>query len=147
MKAKIAVVVVALVVSTHLVSAQSPPMYIPYQAPPTPQYAPATAPPVRSTPVQPRPQQPIGMYDQSYKGPYNVYGQPVITGYIRQQDIRQGQQQTIHNGLLPRVARGVGGLGSYLWSYMPAPVTGVGSPYNVPPGEAQYTVNFVPGSP
>ncbi len=76
-----------------------------------------------------------------------MYGQPVITGYKRLRDVQQSQPQTIHNGVVPRVARGVGGIGSYLWSYMPAPVRGVGSPYDVPPGQTQTIVNFVPGSP
>lgn len=146
MNAKIPVIVMVLVVTGHMAFAQSPQLYIPYQAPPTPQYAPATAPPPQPVPVQPMPQQRPSMYDQSYGGPYNAYGQPLITGHQRRQDVQQGQQQTIHNGILPRAARGVGGLGTYLWSYMPAPVRGVGSPYDVPPGQAQYSVNFVPGS-
>ncbi|MDQ7782956.1 MAG: hypothetical protein RDU20_08765 [Desulfomonilaceae bacterium] len=147
MNAKIAVIVLVLVMAGHAANAQTPPLYVPRQAPATPQYAPAAAPPAQPVHVQPVPQQPTQMYDKSYKGPYNMYGQPVITGYQRQQNMQQDQSQMVHNGLLPRVLRGAEGLGGYLWSYMPAPVRGVGSPYDVAPGEAQHTVTVVPGSP
>ena len=143
MKAMIPILLMVLVCG-HVALAQSPPLYVPYQAPSTPQYTQATAPPVQAPPVQSRQQQPFRMYDQSYKGPYNVYGQPVITGFKRQQTQQQAQPQTINNGVVPRVLRGVEGLGGYLWSYMPAPLTGARNPYEVQAGEAQHTVNFVP---
>ncbi|MFH1117346.1 MAG: hypothetical protein V1792_25790 [Pseudomonadota bacterium] len=148
MNAKIPVIMMVLVACGQLACAQSPQLYVPSQVPQPPGYAPAAAAPVQPPPVQPMAQQqPAGMYDQSYRGPYNVYGQPVITGYKRQQDIQQDQGQTIHNGILPKAVQGVGGFGSYLWSYMPAPLRGAGSPYDVPPGQTQTTVNFVPGAP
>lgn len=143
MKAMIPILLIIMMVSGHVALAQSPPFYVPYQAPPTPQYAPATAPPVQVPQVQPR-QQPFRMYDQSYKGPYNMYGQPAITGVRRQQRAQQTQPQSINNGVFQRAFRGVGGLGGYLWSYMPAPLTGAKNPYEVPTGQGQYSVNFVP---
>lgn len=147
MKAMIPIVLMVLMVCGQAAFCQSPPLYMPYQPPPTPQYAPASAPPVQAPPPQPVQRRQASMYDQSYRGPYNMYGQPVITGYRRQQTNQQAQQQTVHNGIFPRVIRGIGGFGNYLWTYMPAPVRGVGSPYEVPPGEAVHTVNFVPNVP
>jgi hypothetical protein len=144
MKAMIPILLMIMIVCGTAAFAQSPPMYVPYQAPPAPQYARASAPPVQAPPVQPRPQQPFHMYDQSYRGPQNMYGQPVITGFKRQQAQQQAQPQSINNGVVPRVLRGVGGLGGYLWSYMPAPLTGAKNPYEVPAGQAQHVVNFVP---
>jgi len=90
-------------------------------------------------------QQDSPMYDRSYSGPYNMYGQPTFTQLPSTQ--RQGgQQQQANQAIIPRAVDRVGDLGSYLWSYMPAPVRGTDSPYAVPPGSGQVNVNFVPGS-
>jgi hypothetical protein len=89
-------------------------------------------------------QQDSPMYDRSYSGPYNMYGQPTFTQLPSSQ--RQGVQSPQAEGIIPRAVDRVGDFGSYLWGYMPAPVRGAGSPYTVPPGSGQVNVNFVPGS-
>jgi hypothetical protein len=90
-------------------------------------------------------QQNSPMYDRSYSGPYNMYGQPTFTQLPPTQ--RQAvQQQQANQAVIPRAVDRIGDLGSYLWSYMPAPVRGADSPYAVPPGSGQVNVNFVPGS-
>jgi hypothetical protein len=88
-------------------------------------------------------QQGSQMYDRSYSGPFNMYGQPAYTPLPSTQ--RQGGQQST-GGIIPGAVDRVGDFGSYLWSYMPAPVRGAESPYTVPPGSGQVNVNFVPGS-
>ena len=75
--------------------------------------------------------------------------------YVRSADLHSsscsqrqgGQQQQANQAIIPRAVDRMGDLGSYLWSYMPAPVRGADSPYAVPPGSGQVNVNFVPGSP
>jgi hypothetical protein len=84
------------------------------------------------------------IYDRSYAGPMNVYGQPTFSSTPRPQ-AQDGQTQVPMNGPIPMAARGIQSAGSYLWSYMPAPVRGVESPYAVKPGTGQVNVNFVPG--
>jgi hypothetical protein len=88
------------------------------------------------------------MYDQHYPGPTNVYGQPalVMPPQQAQQAQQQGQPQP-SGGLIFGAANGLYQVGEYLWSYMPAPVRGVDSPYVVPPGVGQVQTNFVPGAP
>jgi hypothetical protein len=85
------------------------------------------------------------MYDQSYRGPMNVYGQPVLTPMPGQQGRPQQAQQGFP-GVFPLMGQAAQGAGSYLWSYMPAPVRGAQSPYYVPPGQGQVNTNFVPGT-
>jgi hypothetical protein len=85
------------------------------------------------------------MYDRSYAGPMNMYGQPTLTTPPQQQ-APNAQNQVPMNGAIPLAARGVQAAGSYLWSYMPAPMRGVESPYKMEPGSGQVIVNFVPGS-
>ena len=84
------------------------------------------------------------MYDPTYSGPVNIYGQPAYgvpmnnpPGYV--------QQTQPFPGLVPLGISQAQSAASYLWSYMPAPWRGGPSPYAVPPGSA--TVNFVPGTP
>jgi hypothetical protein len=90
-------------------------------------------------------QQNSPMYDRSYSGPYNMYGQPTFTQLPSTQ--RQAvQQQQANQAVIPRAVDRIGDVGSYLWSYMPAPVRGADSPYAVPPGSGKVNVNFVPGS-
>lgn len=84
------------------------------------------------------------MYDQSYRGPTNMYGQPVLTPQPRPQDQQQGQQP--NDGIIPMAASGFQAVGSYFWSYMPAPMRGVESPYQVAPGSGYVVRQFVPGS-
>lgn len=85
------------------------------------------------------------IYDRTYQGPMNIYGQPAIIMPQNQQG-----QNTVNNqpqGLLPKAADGLWQAGQYFWSYMPAPVRGVQSPYAVPQGSGQVTTSFVPGTP
>jgi len=100
----------------------------------------------QGAPVQPPVQQASPMYDTAYRGPVNYYGQPIYTPPQQAQQ-PQNQQQPVNNGLVFQAASGLGSVGSYLWSYMPAPVRGAKSPYEVPPGQGQVMVNFVPGAP
>jgi hypothetical protein len=95
------------------------------------------------TQPQAYPSQSPPMYDQSYRGPTNMYGQPVLSVQPKPQD-QSGQQS--NDGLIPMAAQGLQSVGSYFWSYMPAPVRGVESPYTVAPGSGNVSVNFVPGS-
>lgn len=83
------------------------------------------------------------MYDPSYSGPVNYYGQPAYSlptnpqpGYV--------QQQQPFPGLVPMGIQQAQGVGSYLWSYMPAPWRGGPDPYPTPSGTP--TVTFVPGN-
>ncbi|MBI5249253.1 MAG: hypothetical protein HY912_07145 [Desulfomonile tiedjei] len=90
-------------------------------------------------------QQAQPMYDPAYAGPMNVYGQPTF-GDASQRVPANQQQQQANGGLIPMAFNGLYGVGSYFWSYMPAPVRGVESPYAVPPGSGQVITNFVPGT-
>lgn len=90
-------------------------------------------------------QQNSQMYDRSYSGPFNMYGQPTFTPLTAPQRQAARQQQT-NQAIIPRAVDRVGDFGSYLWGYMPAPVRGAESPYAVSPGSGQVNVNFVPGS-
>ena len=84
------------------------------------------------------------IYDRNYQGPMNVYGQPVLSVPEGQQSV--GVQPQGFPGILPMVADGVGGVGGYLWSYMPAPVRGVQSPYNLSPNSGVVYQHYVPGT-
>ena len=86
------------------------------------------------------------VYDRNYTGPMNMYGQPTFSVPSAQRQ-PAGQTQYPMNGIIPRAARGVQSFGSYVWSYAPAPLRGVKSPYNLTPGQGQVIVNFVPGAP
>lgn len=84
------------------------------------------------------------IYDESYAGPRNYNGHPTFQPYQLQG--RQAQQsQSVDNGLIFQAARGMYQVGNFLWGYMPAPVRGVGSPYNLAPDSGPVSVNFVPG--
>lgn len=90
------------------------------------------------------PSQRSSMYDESYRGPTNMYGQPVLTILPRPQDGQSGQQAA--DGVIPMAASGIQTFGNYLWGYMPAPLRGVESPYQVPEGAGHVVRQFVPGS-
>jgi hypothetical protein len=90
-------------------------------------------------------QQDSPMYDRSYVGPYNMYGQPAFTQLPSSQR-RGAQQPQAADGIIPRAVDRVGDFGGYLWGFMPAPVRGADTPYTVPPGSGRVNVNFVPGS-
>lgn len=84
------------------------------------------------------------MYDPAYSGPMNMYGQPTFGSLPTNPP--PGSQQQQFPGVIPMALDGMYGVGTYLWSYMPAPVRGAGSPYDVKPGQGQVITNFVPGT-
>jgi hypothetical protein len=88
-------------------------------------------------------QQASPMYDPAYSGPMNVYGQPTFGNLPQAQS---NQQQQPNQGLIPMAFGGLYNVGSYFWSYMPAPVRGGEDPYAVPPENQQVITNFVPGT-
>lgn len=90
------------------------------------------------------PTQPQPMYDTSYKGPMNVYGQPVYSMEPRRDD--QQTAQNANNGVFPMAATGLESLGRYFWSYMPAPVRGAPEQFGPPPGSGYVVRQVVPGS-
>lgn len=127
--------------------AQAPQLYVPYQYPADPPQHVQQAPqPVQPVPLQPIPQQPPSMYDTSYAGPMNMYGQPVFSPGPSQRGAGE-DSQAIHNGIVPLAGRGLYSLGTHLWSYMPAPVRGEASPYGVAPGAGQVSIMYVPAGP
>jgi hypothetical protein len=93
-------------------------------------------------PVQPQPQtQP--MYDNSYQGPYNAYGQPLYMP--SHQPGQQPAPQGTESGAIPAAFQGLSAVGSYFWGYLPAPVRGGESPYEVKPEQWRVFNNRVPG--
>jgi hypothetical protein len=145
MKTMIAIVAVAFLFVQAAYGQQTPPLFVPYQPPSQPPYVPISPAPVPQAQVQTAPQQPVPMYDRSYMGPMNIYGQPVFSSAPRSQ-AGQRQTQTVRDGIIPRIGWGLQGVGTYFWSYMPAPVRGETSPYDMQPGSGHVSVNFVPGS-
>jgi len=85
------------------------------------------------------------MYDQNYNGPMNMWGQPTFV-MLPQQAPTQEPPTPGTGGLVFGAANQLWQAGEYLWSYMPAPVRGVDSPYVVPPGSGQVISHFVPGT-
>lgn len=97
---------------------------------------------------QAAPPQTAPVYDHSYQGPMNVYGQPVFSTGPQAPRPQQGQQgRQGPAGFMGVAFEGLESLGSYLWGFMPAPVRGAQSPYQVPPGQGQITVTYTPGTP
>jgi hypothetical protein len=126
---------------------QTPPLFVPYgPSPDRSQYAQQAPQPVQAPQAQPTPRQSRSMYDYTYYGPMNVYGQPVFS-MVRRQGQDGQAPQNVQNGIIPQAARELQGLGTYLWSYMPAPLTGATSPYDVPRGAGHVSISYVPGSP
>lgn len=88
------------------------------------------------------------IYDRSYNGPVNYYGQPAYQPmYQGQAPARGGQSQQMNNGLIPKTFNGLYQAGGYLWSYMPAPLRPDQPSFVPPPESGNVTINFVPGSP
>jgi len=102
-------------------------------------------PQMRGMPMQAPPAAPSTMYDNTYNGPMNVYGQPVLTPLPGPRPGSAEQQQQFNNGLIFMAGEAVQNVGSYLWSYMPAPLRGVETQLSPPPGSGHVIVNFVPG--
>ncbi len=86
------------------------------------------------------------MYDNSYSGLFNMYGQPTFMAPGDQPGSQQqAQQQQGQDGLIFQGASAVQSVGSYLWSYMPAPLRGADSGYFAPAGTGPTIINFTPG--
>jgi len=87
------------------------------------------------------------MYDTSYAGPYNMYGQPTFIHPYQAAGQQQQQQQQPTDGLVFQGAAAVQSAAGYLWTYMPAPLRGVDSRTYFAPAESGPTIiNFVPGT-
>jgi len=112
-----------------------------YGAPPVQQYGPEQ---VQSYGA-PRVQTP--MYDNSYNGLFNMYGQPTFVAPEYQPGAQQqAQQQQGQDGLIFKGASAVQSVGGYLWSYMPAPLRGADRGYFAPAGTGPTIINFTPGT-
>jgi hypothetical protein len=87
------------------------------------------------------------MYDNSYNGLFNMYGQPTFIAPEHQPGAQQqAQQQQGQDGLIFKGAYAVQSMGSYLWSYMPAPLRGADTGYFAPAGTGPTIINFTPGT-
>jgi hypothetical protein len=106
------------------------------------------------------------MYDSTYRGPVNGFGQPAYTVMPRQQQQapQPGQRQpqgVRYPGISPQQMQGMGtpqrpgGLvgaaysgfsraGSYFWGYLPAPLRGPQAQYQSPEGDV--SIINVPGT-
>ena len=92
------------------------------------------------------PQVQTPMYDNSYNGLFNMYGQPTFVAPQYQPGAQQqAQQQQGQDGLIFKGASAVQSVGGYLWSYMPAPLRGADAGYFAPAGTGPTIVNFTPG--
>jgi hypothetical protein len=114
-----------------------------YGAPQAQQYGPA---PVQSYGSQ---QAQSSLYDTSYNGLFNMYGQPTFLAPQYPAGARQQaqQQQQGQDGLIFRGAAALESAGSYLWGYMPAPLRGADKGYFGAAGNGPTIINFVPGAP
>jgi hypothetical protein len=94
------------------------------------------------------PQAPSSLYDTSYTGLFNMYGQPTFIApqYPMSAQQQAQQQQQPEDGLIFRGAAAVQSAGGYLWSYMPAPLRGADAGYFGPAGAGPTIINFTPGS-
>ncbi len=86
--------------------------------------------------------QPLTMYDNQYRGPMNVYGQPVYSTTPQQNN---GQPQQAPEGIIPMAASGLEAFGRYLWGYLPAPIRGEEPQILPPPGSGFVVRQVVPG--
>lgn len=88
------------------------------------------------------------IYDNTYRGPVNYYGQPQFQPMPQDYGRRPPNQSgPIDDGLIFQGMHSVRQLGGYLWSYMPAPLRGVKQQppsYKAPGGYVLF--NYVPGS-
>jgi len=114
----------------------------PQPTPPVPRIMPQQQ--IPSPPAQMPPPSITPMYDNSYSGPMNIYGQAVMN-VVPRQDAQGQPTQEFNNGLIFMAGEAVQNVGGYLWGYMPAPVRGVENPLTPPQGSGQVFINFVPG--
>lgn len=89
------------------------------------------------------------MYDSSYNGLFNMYGQPTFVApqYPAGAQQQAQQQQQWQDGLIFRGGAALQSAGSYLWGYVPAPLRGADQGYFAPTGTGPTIINFVPGTP
>ncbi|MGO9120897.1 MAG: hypothetical protein ACLQPD_25220 [Desulfomonilaceae bacterium] len=112
-----------------------------YGTPQAQQYGPAQVQPYGAPRVQ------TPMYDNSYSGLFNMYGQPTFVAPEYQPGAQQqAQQQQGQDGLIFKGASAVQSVGGYLWSYMPAPLRGADAGYFAPAGTGPTIINFTPGT-
>jgi hypothetical protein len=86
---------------------------------------------------------PAPMYDPSYTG--RTTGQALPT-FTPMQPARPNQPPP-PTGIIPSVGNGLWNAGSFLWSFMPAPLQGGPNPYVVGPDQGHVITNFTPGNP
>ncbi len=91
------------------------------------------------------PQGQSSLYDNSYNGLFNMYGQPTFLAPQYPAGAQQQVQQQPQDGLIFRGAAAALSAGSYLWSYMPAPMRGADTGYFGPSGTGPTIINFTPG--
>ncbi len=101
------------------------------------------------------------MYDYSYQGPRNYYGQPQyepVPGARQNQPqgyqgqgygpYGQGQRQWVPNGYIPQSVNALQRLGGFFWGYMPAPLRGQPARYPLQPlPDGSVSIINVPGNP
>jgi hypothetical protein len=172
MKIIIPVMILIMLACANSAFTQAPPTYGPAQAQPIygapqaqPVYGPPQAQPMYGQQPQPgyapqaqqycppqaqpygTPQAPSPLYDTSYTGLFNMYGQPTFIApqYPMSAQQQAQQQQQAQDGLIFRGAAAAQSVGSYLWSYMPAPLRGADAGYFGSAGTGPTIINFVPG--
>jgi len=163
MKTIIGIFILIIIACANLAFAQVQQMYGAPQAQPAygppqqmygaPQTQPAYGPPQQMygaqqpQPTYGAPQVQTPMYDNSYNGLFNMYGQPTFIAPENQPGSQQqAQQQQGQDGLIFKGASAVQSVGGYLWSYMPAPLRGADSGYFAPAGTGPTIINFTPGT-
>jgi len=88
---------------------------------------------------------PPSIYDPSYRGPVNYWGQPTYTVPQAQPGPQQPAQPQPPQGYFFQAADGLQALGSYLWGYAPAPLRGQPPPFTIQPDQGQVIITHVPG--
>ena len=176
MKIIVPVMILMMIACANSGFTQAPPTYGPAQAQPiygAPQAQPVYGPPQAQPMYRPQQPQPAygapqaqqygppqaqsygtqqaqsSLYDTSYNGLFNMYGQPTFIApqYPAGASQQSQQQQQQQDGLIFRGAAAVGSAGSYLWSYMPAPLRGADKGYFGQARSGPTIINFVPGAP
>jgi hypothetical protein len=90
-------------------------------------------------------QQQSPIYDHSYYGPTNYYGQPAYQPVPKQQ---QPRNQPPPPGIIPQALTQAQQAGGYLWSFLPAPWRGGPQPSYIPPANPEnLVITLVPGAP
>jgi hypothetical protein len=85
------------------------------------------------------------MYDESYAGPRNQWGQPVYEP-VPGPPGAYGPSPQAAPAALPVFSNAAQQAGSYLYGFLPAPLRGGDPSYTVAPGQGQVSVIYVPGT-